>query len=201
MFILPDLRRHKEDLIKELRKEYNRLGKPLLGADFIEPEVVTNVSKAWWSLHATRQADGKVVFPLRVQHPGKQWLAQAARHFSCGPQTVGDASHFVFDPQQKSLPASGSKHGPTPSTSEAPPSRSDDEHEYKIIFREGCQRLLKISWLGARVADVPLPKSTQWKLIVEDGCFYLSGRAGSELVECDEYVETLMPSGGLTRPN
>ena len=168
----------------ELLKEYNRLGRPLAGDEWLESDIVIPLAKKWMVLNASKDADGKIVMPARVKHPGKAWLmTQAAEMSSASTET------------SPPLPAERSQPDKAPAP-EVPPSAKDStgDFDYKVLYRDGGQRLVQLNFLGKRTGDVPLPANSNFKIVVHDGKQVLSGKGGLELYDCREYVEALMPA-------
>ena len=114
--------------------------------------------------------------PARVAHPGLQWIASTALPFL--------KQH--------------SKDGPGPSKAiqlthgNQPALTTGKDDEFKVVFRDGGFRLLKVNWLGKRVADVPLPAGSNLTLVRHEGQPYLSSKGGAELYSCEEYVNHVM---------
>ena len=171
-------------ILDELNKEYKKLGEPLSGEDMLEPEVAMSVAKEWMVQHAQKDEDGKWVMPLRVRHPGKAWIRKAADGLV--PQAPSSAaSNEAPKEAPKDVPK---QQAVTDNQS------SKEEAEYKIIFRDGGHRLLKLSFLGKRLGDVPLPPASNFKVLMHEGRQVLSGKGGTEMYSCEQYMNVLMPS-------
>lgn len=168
-------------MCEELMKEYNRLGRPLAGDEWLEPEVLVPLAKRWMLQHASRDDAGRIVMPGRVKHPGKMWIMTNA---SSEPS------------QADATPSSSLGHAAVPSEPVAPvqpqiqPATMD---EFKIIYRKGVNRLLQVNWLGKRIGDVPLPPGS-FKIMQYNGRQVLSAKGGAEIYDAEEYMATLMPS-------
>jgi len=67
------------------------------------------------------------------------------------------------------------------------------DHEFKIIFRDGGHRLVSVNFVGKSVGDVPLPPNSNFRLIMSEGRYLLSGQGGSELYDAQEHMDALMP--------
>eukprot|EP00438_Fugacium_kawagutii_P007184 Skav210217 [mRNA] locus=scaffold2492:78079:80030:+ [translate_table: standard] len=188
----------KKELVNELRKEYTRLGSPLSNDGFLEPEFATTICKKWMMANAEKDKNGKIAIPKRVQHPGKQWIEDEAERMKkelaekmarpLPPQTkVVDQTKSKEEPPKQAQPAGPVSHQASSQQSSA----CDGDHEFRVIFREGSYRLVKLNFLGKRVADVPLPPNQAWKLIQQDGKAYI-GRGSGDIYECNDYVNVLM---------
>ena len=146
----------------------------------LEPEVAMEVAKAWMVQHAQKDEDGKWIMPLRVRHPGKAWIQQTA------------------DGLVPKAPSAAPKQAPKEATQQTLSDKqsSKEEFDYKIVFRDGGHRLLKVSFLGKRLGDVPLPPGSNFKVLMHEGRLVLSGKGGAEMYSCDEYMDALMPPEG-----
>ncbi|CAL1145743.1 unnamed protein product [Cladocopium goreaui] len=171
-------------ILEELKKEYKKLGEPLSGEDMLEPEVAMSVAKAWMVKHAQKDEDGKWIMPLRVRHPGKVWIRKTADDLV--PNVARD------DEVVKQAPKEAPKEAPKQQAVHDKQS-SEEGVDYKIIFRDGGHRLLKLSFLGKRLGDVPLPPGSNFKVLLHEGQPVLSGKAGTEMYSCQQYMDVLMP--------
>ena len=175
-------------MCEELMKEYNRLGRPLAGDEWLEPEALVPLAKRWMLQHATRDEAGRIVMPPRVKHPGKMWIMTNA------PQPTDETTTpaQTFAPvAPAAVPAPPS---PAPSTPDAVNKGLPMQDDFKIIYRDGNHRLAQINFLGKRVGDVPLPQGSNFRIIQHEGKQVLSGKCGTEIYDCEEYMQTLMPS-------
>jgi len=171
-------------ILEELKEEYKKLGEPLSGEDMLEPEVAMSVAKAWMVKHAQKDEDGKWIMPLRVRHPGKVWIRKTADDLV--PNVARD------DEVVKQAPKEAPKEAPKQQAVHDKQS-SEEGVDYKIIFRDGGHRLLKLSFLGKRLGDVPLPPGSNFKVLLHEGQPVLSGKAGTEMYSCQQYMDVLMP--------
>ncbi len=172
----------------ELQKEYNRLGRTLSGDEFLEPEAVVRVAKQWMMQHAKQSQDGKVMMPPRVKHPGKSWIMAYAAQAD-DPSTAAEAPHPAVATQPPAVPKA--VEGTTTASNIDP--KKSIEHEFKIIYRDVGHRLIMVNFVGKRLGDVPLPPNSNFRLILSEGRYLLSGQGGSKLYDVEEYMATLMP--------
>jgi hypothetical protein len=122
----------------------------------------------------------EVTMPARVAHPGVEWIARNAL-----PYMKKHSKEAPLGPPQTKQLTQGSQQVLT----------TGKDDEFKVIFRDGGFRLLKINWLGKRVADVPLPAGSNLTLVRHEGQPYLSSKGGTELYSCEEYVSHVMQAG------
>jgi len=197
---LASLRWERDEIVTELRKEWRRFGYPLRGDDFIEPEYVTQLAKKWMCTFAKVKGDGQIIMPDRVQHPGKAWIMEEAAilkgNFVANVEARQAAASKTLGQEKATLMVEGKTDQKKEAKMDQKPSSAEktEESEFKIIYRDGGQRLVKLNFLGKRVADVPLPASaSNFKIIYQNGCFLLSSKGGADLYDCEEYVGILMP--------
>lgn len=197
---MASLRWERDEIVTELRKEWRRFGYPLRGDDFLEPEYVTQLAKTWMCTFAKVKGDGQIIMPDRVQHPGKAWIMEQAAilkgNFVANVEARQAAASKTLGQEKATLMVEGKTDQKKEAKMDQKPSSAEktEESEFKIIYRDGGQRLVKLNFLGKRVADVPLPASTSnFKIIYQNGRFLLSSKGGADLYDCEEYVGILMP--------
>ena len=175
---------------------------PLKGDEFLEPEIAIDVSKTWMMKHVTQGPDG-FVLPLRVRHPGKEWIIQEAKKFKISERPSFPAINF-FTPGTTGTTGMTGTTGTTGTTAspteikgekgkESKNEQQQQQDEFKILYRDGGHRLLRLSFLGKRLGDVPLPSGSNFKIVVFEGRQVLSAKGGSEMYDCEEYMDVLMP--------
>ena len=122
----------------------------------------------------------QVTMPSRVKHPGKEWImAEVAKFKKFQPQPKPTSEQKVV--QGKKIEAIAGDPG--------------DIH-YKVIFRDGGHRLLKLNFLGQRLADVPLPSGSNFTIVKYEGQWCLSAKGGAEMYRCEDYLVLAMPKAG-----
>ena len=185
------LRHNKEVIESEFNKEYKRVGMPLRGQEFLDPEIAVEVSQRWMMKHVTQGPDG-FILPIRVRHPGKDWIALEAKKWdNTGSHKPSYPPINFFAPEQSHKGKTGTV--PTEGKDDKTQEKQQQQDEFKILYRDGGHRLLRLSFLGKSLGDVPSPTRSNFKIVVFEGRQVLSAKGGAEMYDRQEYMDVLMP--------
>lgn len=175
-------------MLEELEKEWTKLGNLFLEeSEWVEPEQAHHICQVWMQKFSVRNADGAVLMPPRVKHPGKAWILKQMEEVSKQEAPKGDQKDKAESTEGKGVFASVA--------------------EYVVRLRSGTFHLLGLDCEGAKVTDVELPgpkadEDFNYEISEVDGEYYfaavtLGDETEAEYLSCEDFTKENMPKGVL----